>query len=283
MNTFNFNPISSCVSLRFTCPHCGAANETDSLIVPTPNWEAETHSDSVEYDTYEHTCDCGETFEITLYNGFYDGSGEIDTDVEDLEVEEEYDDIDTQIDEYMNSTLYNSHVSETMTALDAIEILAPNVKDTLFRVLYANLISCMESFLSDTLIHKVLESEENKRAFVKGYKDFSNLEIGLSSLYDTIDGIDGIITKTLRDIIYHNLPKVKGIYKDVLGIDLGEIGVLCKCVNTRHDIVHRNGKTKSGDKITIERKDIEELAKAVSDMIENVESQIVVSPDENNQ
>lgn len=283
MNTFNFNPISSCVSLCFTCPHCGAANETDSLIVPTPNWEAETHSDSVEYDTYEHTCDCGATFEITLYNGFYDGSGEIDTDVEDLEVEEEYDDTDTLIDEYMNSTLYNSHVSETMTALDAIEILAPNVKDTLYRVLYVNLISCMESFLSDTLIHKVLESEENKRAFVKGYKDFSKLEIGLSSLYDTIDGIDGIITKTLRDVIYHNLPKVKGIYKDVLGIDMGEIGVLCKCVNIRHDIVHRNGKTKSGDKISIERKEIEELAKAVSDMIENVESQIVASPEEKNQ
>lgn len=280
MNTFNFNPISRYVTLRFTCPHCGAANETEALCVPTPNWEAETHSDSVEYDTYEHTCDCGETFEITLYNGFYDGSGEIDTDVEDLEVEEEYDAIDTQIDEYMNSTLYNSHVSETMTALDAIGILAPNVKDTLYRVLYANLISCMESFLSDTLIHKVLESEENKRAFVKGYKDFSKLEIGLSSLYDTIDGIDGIITKTLRDIIYHNLPKVKGIYKDVLGIDLGEIGLLCKCVNTRHDIVHRNGKTKGGEKITIERKDIEELAKAVSDMIENVESQLVAPADE---
>ncbi|MGM9779855.1 MAG: hypothetical protein ACI3ZD_16200 [Prevotella sp.] len=269
--------------MRFTCPHCGAANETEALCVPSPNWEAETHSDSVEYDTYEHTCDCGETINITLYNGFYDGSGEIDTDVEDLEVEEEYDDIDSQIDEYMNSILYNSHVTETMTALDAIETLSSDVKNTLYRVLYANLISCMESFLSDTLIHKVLECEDNKRAFVKGYKEFSKLEIGLSSLYDTIDGIDGIITKTLRDIIYHNLPKVKGIYKDVLGIDLGEIGVLCKCVNTRHDIVHRNGKTKGGEKITIERKDIEELAKAVSDMIENVESQIFASADENNQ
>ena len=283
MNTFNFNPISRYVTLRFTCPHCGAANETEALCVPSPNWEAETHSDSVEYNTYEHTCDCGETFKITLYNGFYDGSGEIDTDVEDLEVEDEYDDIDSQIDEYMNSILYNSHVTETMTALDAIETLSSDVKNTLYRVLYANLISCMESFLSDTLIHKVLESEDNKRAFVKGYKEFSKLEIGLSSLYDTIDSIDGIITKTLRDIIYHNLPKVKGIYKDVLGIDLGEIGVLCKCVNTRHDIVHRNGKTKGGEKITIERKDIEELAKAVSDMIENVESQIVAPADEKKQ
>lgn len=275
MTTFKFNPISRYVTLRFTCPICGAANETEDLSVPTPNLEAETHSDSIEYDTYEHICDCGETFEITLYNGFYDGSGEINTNVDDLKVEEEYDDMDSQIDEYMNGVLYNSHVSETMTALDAIETIDPNVKNTLYRVLYANLISCMESFLSDTLIHKVLESETNKRAFVKGYKDFSKHEIGLSSLYDTIDSIDRIITKTLRDIIYHNLPKVKGIYKDVLGIDLGEIGILCKCVEIRHDIVHRNGKTKGGGEIIIERKDIEELAKAVSDMIENIESQIV--------
>ena len=97
----------------------------------TPNREAEYHSDNVEYDSYEHTCDCGECFEIALYNGFYDGTGEIDTEVDDLEVEEEYDDIDSQIDEYMNSALYNSHVAETMTAIDAIERLDLKVKDTL--------------------------------------------------------------------------------------------------------------------------------------------------------
>lgn len=132
----------------------------------------------------------------------------------------------------------------------------------------------MESFLSDTLIHKVLESEANKRAFLKGYKDFSKLTIGIPCLYDTIDGIDGFIAKTLREIIYHNLPKVKGFYKDVLGVDLGEIGVLCKCVNTRHDIVHRNGKTKGGVEISIDRKETDNLAKAISDMIEKVESQV---------
>lgn len=36
MNTFNFNPISSYVTLRFTCPNCSTANETNCLSVPLP-------------------------------------------------------------------------------------------------------------------------------------------------------------------------------------------------------------------------------------------------------
>ena len=58
MNTFNFNPISSYVTLRFTRPNCSTANETDCLSAPTSNRKAENHSDSVEYDSYEHTCNC---------------------------------------------------------------------------------------------------------------------------------------------------------------------------------------------------------------------------------
>ena len=36
MSTFNFNPISSYVTLRFTCPYCSTANETNCLSVPLP-------------------------------------------------------------------------------------------------------------------------------------------------------------------------------------------------------------------------------------------------------
>lgn len=274
MLTFEFNPISNSVTLQFMCPHCGVVNETDALYVPTPNWNAETHSDSIEYEEYEHCCECGETFNITLYNGFYGGSGEISPDVEGLYVTEDYgEDYDEEIEDLMYSQLYDSHVVDTMKALDAIEALDENVKITLHRVLYANIIACMESYLSDKFIYEVLSKDENKRIFVKGFKDYADQKIPLNELFERFDNIEAFIRKTLRDIIYHKLPKVKGMYKDILCIDIGDISNLCKCVSIRHDIVHRNGKNKEGNEVAINKTDVEDVAKLVSNMIKNIESQ----------
>ena len=274
MLTFEFNPISNSVTLQFMCPHCGVVNETDALYVPTPNWNAETHSDSIEYEEYEHCCECGETFNITLYNGFYGGSGEISPDVEGLSVTEDYgEDYDEEIEDLMYSQLYDSHVVDTMKALDAIEALDENVKITLHRVLYANIIVCMESYLSDKFIYEVLSKDENKRKFVKGFKDYADQKIPLNELFERFDNIEAFIRKTLRDIIYHKLPKVKGMYKDILCIDIGDISNLCKCVSIRHDIVHRNGKNKEGNEVAINKTDVEDVAKLVSNMIKNIESQ----------
>lgn len=274
MSTFEFNPISNSITLQFRCPHCGAVNETDALYVPTPNWNAESHSDSIEYEEYEHCCECGETFDITLYNGFYGGSGEISPDVEELSATEDFDeDYDAEIEDLMYSQLYDSHVADTMKVLDAIESLDENVKSTLHKVLYANIIACMESYLSDKFIHEVLSKDENKRNFVKGFKDFADQKIPLNELFERFDNIGAFIRKTLQDIIFHNLPKVKGMYKDILGIDIGDISNLCKCVSIRHDIVHRNGKNKDGKEVAINKTNVEDVAKLVSNMIKNIESQ----------
>lgn len=277
MSSFEFNPTANSITLHFRCMNCGALNETDALYVPTPNWEAETHSDSIECDDYEHSCECGEIFEITLNNGIYGGSGEISPDVEAFSVSEDFDDnYDVEIEEMMNRELYDSHVADTLKALDAIEILDEDVKVTLHRVLYANIIACMESYLFDKLRFEVLSKEDNKRKFVKGFKDYTHQMFSLNELFDTFDNIDGKIRKTLESIIYHDLPKVKGMYKDILDIDIGDISDLCKCISIRHDIVHRNGKTKDGREIVIHKDDIETVAKTVSGMIKSIEHQLLV-------
>lgn len=54
MATFEFNPIADFIVLKFVCPFCGEENETDALYVPTPDFSAETHHDSVNSEDYEH-------------------------------------------------------------------------------------------------------------------------------------------------------------------------------------------------------------------------------------
>ena len=292
MASFEFNPIANFVVLRFKCPECGHDNETDALYVPVPDFTAENHGDSCNSEDYEHECpNCGHLFEITLNNGMYGGDGEI-TDVEDgLSVEEEFPDNEDDYEEY-KSTFFDEHVKDTIEVLDKIDVLDERSRKLLYRTLYANVISSMEAYLSDRLIQKVMSSEETKRKFVEGFKDYKDEKIVVSDVFKHLENLDSRIIKTLREIIYHNLPRVKNIYNSVLGINLGEkivISDLMKCIGIRHDIVHRNGKDKDKDKDKegnlqdISKEDVLELAEKVSKFIGSIEYEFLlqgINPDE---
>ena len=279
MATFEFNPIADFIVLKFVCPFCGEENETDALYVPTPDFSAETHHDSVNSEDYEHQCHkCDHLFEITVYNGFYGGDGEISDIDEGVSVEEDFPEEDYE-EEY-KSAYFDEHVRETIDVLDKIEVLDEVSKKLLYRTLYANVISSMEAYLSDRLIQKVLSSEETKRHFVENFKDFEDVKISLSDIYENIENIESRIKKSLREIIYHHLPRIRNIYKSTLNIDLGDISDLMKCVSIRHDIVHRNGKDKDGNLQVINKNDVEELATKVTEFIRNIESQFAIEGSE---
>jgi len=280
MASFEFSPIADFVVLKFKCPNCGEYNETEALSVPIPDYSAETHHDSCSSEFYEQECpECGQGFEITLNNGIYGGDGEISDIDEDegVEVEEDYNEdfFDEDFDKEYKTVFFDEHVQETVDILDKIEHLDENSKKLLYRILYANIISSMEAYLSDRLIQKVLSSEENKRKFVENFKDFENIKISIADIYKNTENIELRIKKTLREIIYHHLPRVKNIYKSTLDIDLGNISELMECISIRHDIVHRNGKDKDGNLQNINKEDIVRLASIVSDFIRNIESQFV--------
>lgn len=274
MISFDFNTIADFVVLKFTCPECGEFNETDALSVPTPDFTAETHHDSCNSEDYEHICPkCGHLFDITLNNGFYGGDGEISDLGEDnsLSVKEEFPDNDYEED--LKSMFFDEHVIETIDVLDRIDCLDEPSRKLLYRTLYANIISSMEAYLSDKIISRVLSTTESKRKFVENYKGYNELKLSLSDIYKKMDNIDSCIIKTLRNIIYHNLPVVKNIYKTALGVEIGDISELMKYVAIRHDIVHRNGKDKEGVLHNITKEDVITLATKISDFIRNIESE----------
>lgn len=274
MAYFEFNPIANFVVLRFKCPECGHDNETDALYVPSPDFTAENHRDSCNSEDYEHECpNCEHLFEITLNNGIYGGDGEI-VDVEDImSVEEEFPGEEDDYEE-SKSSFFDEHVKDTIDVLDQIDSLDEKSRKLLYRTLYANLISSMEAYLSDRLIRKVLSSDATRRKFVEEFKDYKDEKIAVSDIFKLLENLDYQIKKSLREIIYHNLPRVKHIYKSVLGINLGDktvISDLMKCIDIRHNIVHRNGKDKEGNLQDISKEDVLDLAEKVSKFIGNIE------------
>lgn len=266
-----FNPICDSISIHFSCPHCGQEVTIDSMPVPMPDFSAEKNSDSMNYENYDVQCgNCGHVFIVTVYNSMYGGEVEIDG-VDSFSIDEEYSE-----DDY-SSFVFDLTPERITDVLDEIEALSVSTKEYLYKQLYVGAITSLEAFLSSTLIQEVLSSETNKRIFVKKYLPFREQQIRLSSIYEQIDNIDSTIKQVLQGLLYHDLGKIKPIYRDVLEVDLGDIREIMKAVAIRHDIVHRSGKSKEGIIRIIEREDVYSLVEKVSMLISKVQMELAKS------
>jgi hypothetical protein len=123
----------------------------------------------------------------------------------------------------------------------------------------------------------VLSTDENKRKFVEKYLPYRDEQITFANIYEQMENLDTKIQETLRGLMYHNLGKIKPIYKEVLDIDLGNIGEIMKAVQIRHDIVHRSGKDKEGNLHNIKKEDVTSLVEKVSFLISAVSTNLMVS------
>lgn len=72
--------------------------------------------------------------------------------------------------------------------------------------------------------------------------------------------------KSVSEVLYHNIPNVVEMYEQVLGTKLDiDISKIIKVTKLRHDIVHRNGKTIDGNKISLKAED---FTQAIDDIKE---------------
>lgn len=171
-----------------------------------------------------------------------------------------------------------------IVALLSINISDKSQEQYFHRMIYANVIGAMEAYLSKTLISLVLNDENVFWKFVECY-DWQNEKIRIEDIKKTYDQLNIKVQTELTEVLYHNLPKVKSIYQVVLGIDIWKdkpvMKALCKAVEIRHDLVHRNGRKKSSispqEFHNITTQMIEELIANVDKLVECVELQLAES------
>lgn len=132
------------------------------------------------------------------------------------------------------------------------------------RLLFANAITVLETFLSDAFINRVLASDDLLQRYIDSDPTFRNRKISYSDVLREASEVAATAKAELLDIVWHNVGKVKALYKSVLGIDLGDMTTLASAIQIRHDIVHRNGRTKDGAVVEV-------TAGILSDLIDEVE------------
>lgn len=146
------------------------------------------------------------------------------------------------------------------------------------RMIYSNVITAMESYLSDTIKRTVLSRKAIKLRFIEKHKAFSE-KIKISEIFEYIEKIDKLVSDEIDKISFHNIVTVKNLYIDVLDCDFNHIDVsrLIDYVSVRHDIVHRNGMKTNGDLIELSQDDVTVMMDFVQSFIDGIESKMVRS------
>ncbi|WP_206483874.1 HEPN domain-containing protein [Thalassotalea sp. G2M2-11] len=157
---------------------------------------------------------------------------------------------------------FNEEISKLKEMLNKIVIF--EFKETIIKMTYAHSVTLLESYLSDTLKLLVVKHPNLLENAILNVDGLKKAKFSLTQINKSPNGVVSLVLGELSDYLYHNIPKVINVYSAVLGcklnLDISEIDTVTK---VRHDIVHRDAKTKDGSPIVLN----EEVAlKAVTDI-----------------
>jgi len=192
------------------------------------------------------------------------------------EREEDYTDKD-QLEAILSNTNFSLTFRDEIASLRVLNKLSgldQKAKKTLSRNLYVGVIACLETYLSDAFINTVLSKKDYLSSFFTSFKDFREQKVSMNELPDLASKQEEIAKKAMLEVIYHNLPKVSKMYEGTLNIVFPKISEIQKCVSIRHDLVHRNGKTKEGREISIDSIMVDEVISQVESFISEIDQKL---------
>lgn len=169
-----------------------------------------------------------------------------------------------------NKRYYQTFLNEieNLAQLNNLETPTQKLEIILKRQIFVSIITALETFLSETFINLTLDNEHYFKKFVLNHQEFKTRKFELKDIFESFEKIKDTAKKIMLDTIYHHLPKVREMYRFTFEIDFPSIGEVNKLINIRHDLVHRNGKTKTGKLHAIDK---QEVSKAIVDVTNFVE------------
>lgn len=263
------------IHIRFNCNKCKG-----------DVWSPEIKNDSHIFSSNDIIAECSKCkkkFKMILSptntGGIAQVEGVSDDDI--IQIIEQFTILDDYVNEQIDTILSDTNFItqfrreiENLRLLSRTEVQTNTLKKTLLRQLYSSSITCLEDYLSSTLINQVINSDKVFREFISSYQGIKNRKFNLNEIFEKYDQLKDIAKKELVELIYHDLPKIKGIYEDSLEIQFPEITEIMKIINTRHDMVHRNGKNKEGQEIEISDETVNDVITKVEIFVNEIDKRI---------
>lgn len=139
------------------------------------------------------------------------------------------------------------------------------------RLLYANVVTALESFLSDFFRAKIREDPALFRKFIETTDAFKQWKISLSEAYKMVGAMERIGDSHLSSLVWHRLKVVGRLYQNVLNVSFpDDLSKLTGMVELRHELVHRNGKKQDGSAHNITESQIREAIVLAEELVQHV-------------
>lgn len=188
------------------------------------------------------------------------------------------DDYDTDLLDVVTS---NTDAAPTFAeALGTIRRLLETARDehtegALCRLLFANVITAVETYLSDTFINRVLTDDAALRRFVETTPEFAKRNVPYSDIFKAVDEARDDAKRHLLEVVWHNVGKVHAMYRGTLGVELKKgLRAVAAAVETRHHIVHRNGRDRGGVLVVVTAAQLSDLMESAEQLVADVEEQL---------
>lgn len=264
------------IDITFSCP-CGAFVD-ETVTCDGPNVLAENDSTSLRDYWKTIICDgCGKDYDTHIICTLSDTNisvpnvVDLNFDVHDLFEQE---DVVSEIESTRQLDVYRK------VSTDVISLLRhphpEDVQATLNNMLFAQVVTAMEAYLSSSFISTVVNDDALTRRLVETDPELAKRQFSLREIFTQWEDLKLIVALYLKNLIFHDLKKIKPMYYSVLDIDFGNVSWLFKAVIIRHDCVHRNGFDKDGNQQQIGSDAIIELVKQCTHLVAEIEEQLIV-------
>jgi|LGVD01.1.fsa_nt_gb chorismate mutase len=156
---------------------------------------------------------------------------------------------------------------------DNIEHIQNSTKcDYSLKLFYANLVTIMESYLSDIFIETVSTNLNLMEKLTKSNK-YKNQNVNLYTALT--NDMKRYIIGLIKQIVFHNLSNIRPLFREVLDIGVTNEQEILDLIEKRHHIIHRNGFDKSNNPVQIREEDIETTINSLTNYIERIDQQFI--------
>lgn len=139
------------------------------------------------------------------------------------------------------------------------------------KLYYSNVISLMEQYLSGLFINEITK---NRKYLIKlsshGKFNADNLPL-VKVINLSMNDIDNILIDKMKNLVWHRLNDIEGYFKHVFNIKFNISRELLSLLETRHDLIHRNGFNMDGQETQITEDKLVNCIRVVEDFINDID------------
>jgi hypothetical protein len=140
------------------------------------------------------------------------------------------------------------------------------------RLLYVNVVTALECYLSDKFISSIKADRDLFRKFVETTPEFQKEKVSLSSIFKASEEIEQKVMTHLSEFVWHRFDRVAPMFRDTLGVEFPtDMKELHRAIVIRHVFVHRNGQRKDGAEYRLYQEDIEKLIVNAQRLVKHIE------------